>query len=56
MTDTSAGAPSSIVRSPVPDVDIPSLSVTDYVFRTAPDGDDRIAIIDASYRVPFDAT
>lgn len=35
-----------IVRGPVADVEIPDLSVTDYVFRTAPEGDDRIAIID----------
>jgi acyl-CoA synthetase (AMP-forming)/AMP-acid ligase II len=46
MTDIAADTNSHIVRSPISDVEIPDLSVTDYVFRTSPDGDDRIAIID----------
>jgi acyl-CoA synthetase (AMP-forming)/AMP-acid ligase II len=35
-----------IVRSRFPDVDIPDMSVTDYVLRTAPGDADRVAIID----------
>ena len=31
---------------PLPDVDIPDTSVTDYTFRTAPDDAERVAIID----------
>ena len=41
-----AAATSLIVRSPLPDLDIPDMSVTDYAFRTAPDGADDVAIID----------
>ena len=41
-----AAATSRIVRSRLPDVDIPDISVTDYAFRTAPDDADHVAIID----------
>jgi len=37
---------SRIVRSRLPDVEIPELSLTDYTFRTAPAEADRIAIVD----------
>jgi hypothetical protein len=46
MSPTSATAV-PIVRSRLPDVDIPDTSVTDYTFRTAPDDTERVAIIDA---------
>ena len=41
-----AATASRIVRSSLPDVEIPDLSVTDYAFRTAPDDADRIAVVD----------
>ncbi len=43
---SNAATDSFVVRSRYPDVDIPDMSVTDYVFRTAPDDADRVAIID----------
>ena len=46
MTDIAPDMSSRIVRSPIPDVESPDLPVTDYVFRTSPAGDDRVAIID----------
>ena len=46
MTDVAGDVNARIVRSPVPDIEIPDLSLTDYVFRTSPVGDDRVAIID----------
>jgi non-ribosomal peptide synthetase component E (peptide arylation enzyme) len=45
MSPTPATA-ARIVRSPLPDVDIPDTSVTDYTFRAAPDDAERVAIID----------
>jgi acyl-CoA synthetase (AMP-forming)/AMP-acid ligase II len=45
VSDTQPTA-SRIVRSRLPDVDIPDISLTDYVFRTAPDDAERVAIID----------
>ena len=44
MSPTPATA--RIVRSPLPDVDIPDTSITDYTFRAAPDDAERVAIID----------
>ena len=41
-----AVTPSRVVRSRLPDVEIPALSVTDDAFRTAPADADRIAVID----------
>ena len=38
--------PMRIVRSSVPDVVIPNMSVTDYIFRNAPDDANSVAIID----------
>jgi acyl-CoA synthetase (AMP-forming)/AMP-acid ligase II len=45
MSPTPATGP-RIVRSPLPNVDIPDTSVTDYTFRAAPDAAERVAIID----------
>jgi acyl-CoA synthetase (AMP-forming)/AMP-acid ligase II len=45
MSPTPATA-ARIVRSRLPDVDIPDTSVTDYTFRGAPDDAERVAIID----------
>jgi acyl-CoA synthetase (AMP-forming)/AMP-acid ligase II len=40
------GPATTIVRSRVPDVVIPDMSVTDYIFRNTPDDADRVAIVD----------
>ena len=45
MSPTPATA-ARIVRSRLPDVDIPDTSVTDYTFRAAPADAERVAIID----------
>ena len=45
MSPTPATA-ARIVRSRLPDVDIPDTSVTDCTFRAAPDDTERVAIID----------
>ncbi len=47
MSPTAATA-ARIVRSRLPDVDIPDTSITDYTFRAAPDDAERVAIMTAS--------
>lgn len=46
MTDACGGTATRIVRSRAPDVVIPDMSVTDYVFRDAPVDADGVAIVD----------